>query len=335
MPRHNIQPFTCRNEQDVRERIIYPLLTRLGYSPDMVTTELTLKYEWLFLGHKKGTKKDRPLTGKPDYIMDVDGRLRWVVDAKKPGEISDDDREQAFSYAMHPQVPAIVFAVISGTHFEVYHTFEKPEAGPLISFRFEELETNFQKLANLVSPSGLRLSHPGFELDAGMPLAPGLRSFAKIEAGKMTYTECPPFGENVVGLSVHLTDGSLVRRKEGGISMFVTPSWHHQRMTDFQNAIAPQLELECEADAISTDSLHPTVFKHRREIVVTQGTSIPSFNSLTVNQVAPATVRSEVEVVLCGHLEGKIFRGKLEAYSFAPAIQTPFRICADFELRLS
>jgi hypothetical protein len=60
LPMHNHQPLACRNEQDVRERIIYPLLTRLGYTPDMVTTELTLKYEWLFLGHKKGTKKDRP-----------------------------------------------------------------------------------------------------------------------------------------------------------------------------------------------------------------------------------------------------------------------------------
>ena len=331
---NNNQPLACRNEQDVRERIIYPLLMRLGYTPDMVTTELTLKYEWLFLGHKKGAKKDRPLTGKPDYIMDVDGRLRWVVDAKKPGEISDDDREQAFSYAMHPQVRAIVFAVISGTHFEVYHTFEKPEAGPLIAFKLEELENHFHKLANLVSPGGLRLSHPGFVLDAGMPLAPGLRSFAKI-VGKMTYTECPPFMENVVGLSVHLTDGSLVRRQEGGISMFVAPSWHHQNMNDFQNVIAPQLELDCEADAISTDSMHPTVFRHSREIVVPQGTSIPSFSSLTATQVTPATVRSKVAVTLCGHLEGKDFRGKLEAHSFAPAVQLPFRICANIELKLS
>src|SRR5688572_14860240 len=92
-------PFERYSENDVRETIIRPLIAKLGYAPEMVTTQLALKYDRLFLGHKKGADKDRQLRGEADYIMDIDGRLRWVIEAKKPGEITDDDREQAYSYA--------------------------------------------------------------------------------------------------------------------------------------------------------------------------------------------------------------------------------------------
>src|ERR1035437_929723 len=167
--------FDQMSENDVREIIIRPLLNNLGYSPAMVTTQLALKYRWLFLGHKKGPNKDRPLRGEADYIMDVDHRLRWVIEAKKPGEICDDDREQAYSYAMHAEVRAVIFAVISGDHFEFYSTFHQPEHGPLLHFKYDELDNGFQTLANLLSPDSLRRNFRDFVLDTGKPLAPGLR----------------------------------------------------------------------------------------------------------------------------------------------------------------
>lgn len=256
-------PFAQFSENDVRETVIRPLLASLGYSPDMVTTQLALRYRWLFLGHKKGASKDRPLRGEADYIMDVDRRLRWVIEAKRPGEITDDDREQAFSYAMHPEVRAVIFSIISGDRFEFYHTFHHPECGPFLAFTYEDLRNSLQVLANLVSPDALRRDFPGFVPDTGMPLAPGLRSFAKVEKGKLTYTEAPDFAPGVVGTIVHITEGSVVRASGGGIVALVKPSFHHKNFAAFSDAIeATELEFFTSDESLSCDPSCPTIFSH-------------------------------------------------------------------------
>lgn len=330
----NAQPLACRTEQDVRERIIYPLLERLGYSPAMITTQLTLRYKWQYLGHKKGAKKDRLLQGEADYIMDVDGRLRFVVEAKKPGIISDDDREQGDSYAMHPEVRAIVFAIISGTHFEIYHTFEHPEAGPILAFEYKDLEEYIQRLKNVVSPDSLRRSHPAFVIDTGKQLAPGLRSFAKLHSGKVTYTKCPPIGENIVGYIVHLTEGSVVRREEGGISVYIGPSFHHGGLNAFSDAIeAAQIELITQDESISTNPDCPTIFKYEREVVIREGTPVPSFTPLHAD-IATAEIRILVQVKVSGFLDKNIFSGELVTHSIVPPLTEPFRFCAKVVLSI-
>jgi hypothetical protein len=195
---HSSPQFEKWSEQDVRENLIRPFIRSLGYSDAMVTTELPLKYERMYLGRKKPAK-DPILRGKADYILEVDGRFRVVIEAKPPGEITDNDREQAYSYAMHPEVRALIFAVISGTHFEFFHTFQKPEAGPLLAITFAELDGKFNQLMDLVSPDALRRRFPKYELDAGQPLAPDLRSFAKVVHGQLVYTETPPFMKDFSG----------------------------------------------------------------------------------------------------------------------------------------
>ena len=177
---------TFRSEQDVRECVIRPLLDRLGYTPSMVTTELPLIYRYRFLGRKKGQSIDRPLRGQADYIVDVDN-LRWVIEAKKPGEITDEDREQAYSYAQHSEVRAVIFAVISGTHFEFHRTSDRPEAGPILAYTWEQREGKFELVRNLVAPDALKNHFPDTEIDTRKPLALGLRSFAKVEVGTFKY----------------------------------------------------------------------------------------------------------------------------------------------------
>ena len=327
-------PFARYSENDVRENIIRPLIVKLGYPPEMVTTQLALKYRRLFLGRKKGEDKDRPLRGEADYILDVDDRLRWVIEAKKPGVITDDDREQAYSYAMHPEVRAVIFAVISGTHFEIYHTFENPGAGPLLSFSYDQLPSRFQSLANVVSPDALRRNHPKLEIDVGKPLAPGLRSFAKVEKGKLTYTESPPYIENVVGLTVHLTEGSIVRSEGGGIVALIKPSFHHSSMSQFSQAIdATEVELTTADEVISSDPENPTVFTQVREITVEKGTPVPSFSSFATT-IAPVSASGITLIEVSGYVAGTKFIGSLVARSLVPSAKVTFRICADIELTL-
>lgn len=327
-------PFSRYSEHDVRENIIRPLLVQLGYQPEMVWTKLPLKYDRLFLGRKKGSKKDRALRGEADYIMDVDGRLRWVIEAKRPGEISDDDREQAFSYAMHPQVRAIIFGVVSGTHFEFFHTFHKPENGPWLEFRYDDLPAQFQRLSNLVSPAAMVRNNPDFVLDAGLPLAPGLRSFAKVESGKMTYTKLPSFGEDVVGWSVHFLEGSVVRRKEGGILALVKPSFHKPSLTAFMEAVkATEMELVTSDGVISSDATKPSVFSQSRDLEIAKGTPVPFFKT---DSTIPAqvSVRSQMTAEVTGYLRETTFIGKLVGRSTVPVVNIPFEVCADVEFTL-
>lgn len=300
----------------------------------MVFTQLPLKYNRLFLGHKKGSK-DRPLRGEADYILDVDGRLRWVIEAKKPGPITDDDREQAYSYAMHPEVRAILFAVMTGTHFEVFHTFDKPEKGPILAWKAEDTSDYFQRLFNVVSPDALRLSYPEFVNDVGPPLAPGLRSFANVESGTLAYTNLPDFMPKMEGFVVHINKGSIIRNYERGIVALITPSFHDRSLTEFAKAIqATELDLTSTDEAISTDPLNPTVFVQERDIRVAEGTPVPTLTSFNTNVPAITHVSSRVRIEVSSYLREKQFLGKLVAQILVAGIPEPFFVRGDIALIL-
>ena len=56
-----------------------------------------------YLG-RKDPSRDPELRGKADYILEVRRRVRWVLEAKAPGvELGENDYEQAWSYANHPE----------------------------------------------------------------------------------------------------------------------------------------------------------------------------------------------------------------------------------------
>jgi hypothetical protein len=121
---HSVDGF---GEADVREEIITPLLHRLGYkagSRANIIREQPLRYPKEYLGHKK-PRRDPPLRGRADYILDVDGLVRWTIEAKAPNAlISVDDIEQAYSYARHPEVRAVFFAIINGA--ELRQMLDRP-----------------------------------------------------------------------------------------------------------------------------------------------------------------------------------------------------------------
>lgn len=326
-------PFDRATEQDVRERIIWPLLVRLGFSDEMVTTERPLVYTRLFLGRKKG-EKDRPLRGRADYVCDVDGRLRLVIDAKEPGEITQDDREQTYSYAVHPEIRAVTFAVISGSHFEVYHTFFQPERGPLLAFTYDQLEENFQKLANIVSPGALRRDFPDYQVDIGVPLGPGLRSFAKVVRGIQTYTEVPETMASRLGSSVHYIDGSLLR-DAGRVLLHLVPSHAAPADQEFARvANITELELVSDAETISADPASPTVFRSVHQFAIAEGAPVPVPALFNVTTPAPASVSFRGVAEYHAYLDGTVLRGKVVAGPVNESGQLLFRVVADIELVL-
>lgn len=108
-----MQPhFDSMNETDVREAIVRPLLTQLGYAHGTVAnirTEVTLRYDRAFIGRKK-PGKDPKLEGRADYICEAVTFGRWTVEVKPPNvPLSQDDVEQAHTYSAHPEISASHF----------------------------------------------------------------------------------------------------------------------------------------------------------------------------------------------------------------------------------
>src|SRR5215475_14693399 len=143
--------FAQLGEPDVREEIIAPLLNHLGYRAGTdwnIIREQSLRYPRVYIGTKK-TAKDPLLRGEADYICDVEKKVRWVVEAKSPNvELGPDQIEQAYSYANHPEIRAVYFCVTNGQKFEVYQTNYGPEATPLLSLKYEELNQSIQIIEN-------------------------------------------------------------------------------------------------------------------------------------------------------------------------------------------
>jgi type I site-specific restriction endonuclease len=126
--------FDRMNEADIRAEVIDPLLRLLGYQSGTefnIVRERTLRYPRISLGRKKPT--DPEVKGRPDYILEIRGLDRWIVEAKPPNtDISHDDIEQAYSYAFLPEVAAGYFVLCNGKRFQIFKTVDGPSA-PLSS----------------------------------------------------------------------------------------------------------------------------------------------------------------------------------------------------------
>lgn len=135
-------------ESDVREEIIMPMLTYLGYGGSNIVRELTLHHPFLHVG----SNTDRPITLIPDYVFSIENSYAWVLDAKGPREnIQEKDYvEQAYSYAAHPEVRSNYFALCNGLEFVLYRTNGYNE--PLLHFYLDEIDYYAEKLKILLSP---------------------------------------------------------------------------------------------------------------------------------------------------------------------------------------
>lgn len=121
-------------EDSVREAIIAPMLTALGYRNEHIKRSHRLKHPFLRTG-----SKNRPVELVPDYTFYTEGRFAWVLDAKSPDEDVFDagHLSQVYSYAVHPEIRAKYFAVCNGREFVLYHG-EAGEA-PVLEFAFSEV----------------------------------------------------------------------------------------------------------------------------------------------------------------------------------------------------
>lgn len=274
--------FDGMSEADIREEVIAPVLRMLGYqsgTDNNVVREksISLRYPNMFLGRKK-IGKDPVLRGRPDYICEVRNVTRWAIEAKPPSEeIDRNDIEQAHSYAAHPELAAPLFVLTNGRSWKIFESNRGPAATPLIALTYTELQNDFYKLENLLSPPSLRRNYPVRVLDLHRPLSAGTGSRVAIVGGFTRYDQLDLIVEGLpaeivqpaidraqrlVGYATTITGAECYRDPEMGIVANVKMHHPNEIMSKFasENGFATQ-QYVTRADSISNEPTSPTIFE--------------------------------------------------------------------------
>jgi len=138
-------------EADVRAVIVDPILKELGFSHENILREKALKSPFLRIGSKK-----RQVNLIPDYVLKVENGFAWVLDAKAPNQkiINDDNVEQVYSYATHPEIRSTYFALCNGTEFACYRTTDTEK--PILYFRINEIDEHWHYLQKTLSSNSFQ-----------------------------------------------------------------------------------------------------------------------------------------------------------------------------------
>ncbi len=111
------------NEETVKVRYVIPFLQRCGFHPNDLLLEATFS---VVLGRRQITPPKE--SGRLDILVRLADRNILVVEVKRDGSpITDENRDQAISYArlVHPVAP---FALVTnGSEFHLFDTITKKE----------------------------------------------------------------------------------------------------------------------------------------------------------------------------------------------------------------
>lgn len=195
-------------EDSVREEILAPLLNCLDYSAfgaNKIIRSQNLKHPYIYFGTKKET-----INIIPDYLLQVNGVNKVIIDAKSPKEniLSGKNPEQAFSYAIHKEIRAEIYGLCNGLELVIFNV---NEIEPVFYSKIEELELSWQKLVKVMSPVGLTKPYVfDYKPDFGIRLLktgakPGskqyfleiwLNNIAKLDDETYSFSCAIPYGED-------------------------------------------------------------------------------------------------------------------------------------------
>ena len=107
-------------EDAVREDIVAPILRKIGYK---ATGDIRMeRSKQLIHPFVKIGSKDYPIHIIPDYTLFWQNTPLLILDAKSPTEevIKSRHVEQAFSYAIHPDIRAHYYGLCNGRHLVIF-----------------------------------------------------------------------------------------------------------------------------------------------------------------------------------------------------------------------
>jgi hypothetical protein len=188
------------DENAVREEVLLPVLKLLGYSRGGTSSRIDppMPLHRVMLG-----SEEKKITGRPDYVVSVDVRSAFVVEAKKAGRaLRDKDTEQAEYYALHAKVQAPLCLVSNGDVFEVFRV-APPSAAErhVVSVTRDRLVTDWGLLEAALSPGQARgLLLQRLEAEARAIVAPiGELAAIRSSAEGTVYELRPRAGETLRG----------------------------------------------------------------------------------------------------------------------------------------
>jgi DNA modification methylase len=148
----NLAYDTDFKEDSVREVVVLPILNALGYTQDNIVRSKSLQHPFLKIGSKK-----RPINLVPDYVLKVENNFAWVLDAKAPNQKikNDDNVEQVYSYATHPEIRSTYFALCNGLEFSLFRTGDTGK--PILFFLINEIEQYWSDLKLYLSPDSFQV----------------------------------------------------------------------------------------------------------------------------------------------------------------------------------
>ena len=303
------------NETDVREDIVNPLLTTLGYAKgteNNIRRELSLKYTRAFLGHKKAS--DPELRGRADYICEVRSFGRWTVEVKGPNEpLTVEDAHQAHSYSAHPEVGGCYAVVTNGKEFRVYR-FAQPE-DPFFTWRAEETGERLMEIRNILGPEAIK-RYTFRPIDPGKPLAEGYGPRVEIVGGTVVYDRhliSSVESEHVRGYRATPTGRSVERNTEGRIVAQLELAAPLKSWDDFNKAAGIEFYEFATADEyVSLNPDEPTIFQGLTRGLIKAGTPLPEIPGIQAGMVAPMDVEMNARTQAIGYLEGGRFKGTFE-----------------------
>lgn len=151
-------------EDSVREVIIIPILSKLGYFPtgrSKVIRSKALKHPYIRVG-----TRNYPVTLIPDYTLLYDEKPLFILDAKGPKEnvLKEEHVQQTYSYAIHPEIKCREFGLCNGRQFAIFNV---DKSDPVLVLNFDEYESRWLELERYLSPKylidpELRMFSPDF-----------------------------------------------------------------------------------------------------------------------------------------------------------------------------
>jgi hypothetical protein len=256
------------------------------------------------------------------------------LEAKSPGQINIDEIEQAYSYAIHPEVRAIYFCISDGYEFRIYRTDYAPDVAPIFQTNYDELKTTFDTLKNILSPESIRRDWSARVIDIGKPIGAGLNSLVKIESGHIGFQSnswnIPVYN----ALSLTVVNGAIQRDENGKLLLYLLTRSSLALQEKNSRLGLDKIEVESSDDILSSDSEKPTLFVARKTYTIPQGET--ALNMTTgKNTLLPYSVKADISINARAVLSGKKLSGQFTCeYNFHQSTSS-LSLVGGFELNLS
>jgi hypothetical protein len=304
-------------------------------SENNIIREQSLRYPKLSLG-LKNPKKDPELRGKADYILEVKGRIRWVLESKAPQiQIDNESIEQTWTYASHPEVRAVYFVICNGLTLSIFLTSHGPSAGALLTLPFEEFENKFQLLSNLLSPEALLHEFDSTKIDVGLPIAIGLRSLARISNGVIQLKRNSLNLRSVNDLQMYVEDGDVQRDQDGKLVASLRTIVHSQSLQELNERLGlSNFEMNSDSTELSTDQQNPTIFSYSGRAILPAGEEVPDVFTGRTNKFE-TNITCDVTAAARGVFADRLFRGAFEMSTRYREIGLDLTLSGIFKIHLA